>query len=238
MNNSILKFNGRPFNPILLTVQSTFNVVSSILLGETFAMSDTGQRIAKCVPDFGNHLDNTLNLAPVLRFLPRYSKKISVLAQCHETILNCVKEGIESSKSIECESTFVRRFIEIQGPDYDRQELLYTVRDLCLASSGTVSTALQWAMVELANNSEIQTRFQREIDDVVSKDRLPSLDDKPRLPYTEAVILEVMRRHTVVPLYIPHATTKDTEVLGCRVPEGSMVINELKIFITLIYSRK
>ena len=81
-------------------------------------------------------------------------------------------------------------------------------------------------MVELANNLDAQTRFQREIDDVVSNDRFPSLDDKSRLPYTEAVILEVMRRHTVIPLYIPHATLKDTEVLGYHVPKGSMVINK------------
>jgi cytochrome P450 len=79
-------------------------------------------------------------------------------------------------------------------------------------------------MIELANHPEIQKRFQREIDEVIPKDRLPSLEDKPRLPYTDAVILEVMRRHTLVPLYVPHVTFKDAEVLGCYIPTGSMVI--------------
>jgi len=30
----------------------------------------------------------------------------------------------------------------------------------------------------------------------VPGNRLPSLDDKPRLPYIEAVILEIIRQHT------------------------------------------
>jgi len=237
MNKKILEFNGRPFNPKLLTVYSTFNVVSTFLFGETFAMSDTNNRISERVIEFAKLTDFSTNLAPILRFLPNASKNISLLVQCHKAIINEIEEGIERNKSIECESTFVRRFIEIQGPDYDRQELLYIIRDLCLASADTVSTTLQWAMVELTNNLDVQKRFQREIDDVVSTDRLPSLGDKSRLPYTDAVILEVMRRHTVVPLYIPHATLRDTEVLGYYVPKGSMVINELRMFSTLIAGR-
>ena len=233
-NKEILKFNGRPFNPRLLTLYSTFNVVSTILFGETFTTSDTNNRISESVPELARNVDYTIDIAPFLRYVPKFRKKISRLVQCHEAIINGIEEGIESSKLIECESTFVRRFIEIQGPDYDRQDLLYTIRDLCFASSDTVSVTLQWAMVELANNTEVQSRVQWEIDDVVSKDRLPSLNDKPRLPYTEAVILEVMRRHTVVPLYIPHATLNDTEVLGYHVPKGSMVINVLRIALTLV----
>src|SRR6218665_727833 len=137
-----------------------------------------------------------------------------------------IEEGIECSKSIECESTFVRRFIEIQGVDYDRQDLLYILRDLCLASADTVTTTLMWAIVELANHPEIQDNFRREIDDVVPKKRLPSIDDKPYLPYTGAVILEVMRRRTLAPFYMPHATLKDAEVLGCYMPKGCMVITK------------
>ncbi len=225
-NKEILKFNGKPFNPKLLTVYSTFNVVSTFLFGETFTMSDTNNRISESVIAYVKHFDFAFDIAPFLRFLPIFRKNMSLLVQCHEAIINGIEEGIECSKSIECESTFVRRFIEIQGPDYDRQDLLYILRDLCLGSADSVSTTLMWAIVELANHPEIQNRFQREIDDVVPKDRLPSLDDKRHMPYAEAVILEVMRRRTLVPLYAPHATLRDTEVLGCYIPKGCMVITE------------
>lgn len=47
---------------------------------------------------------------------------------------------------------------------------------------------------------EVQRRAQAEIDEVVGRDRLPSLDDELSLPYVSAVIKEVLRYAPVVPL--------------------------------------
>lgn len=47
---------------------------------------------------------------------------------------------------------------------------------------------------------EVQKRAQREIDDVVGADRLPTSTDRERLPYCEAIVKEVFRWHPVVPL--------------------------------------
>ena len=47
---------------------------------------------------------------------------------------------------------------------------------------------------------EVQKRAQKEIDDVVGTDRLPTSTDRDRLPYCEAVMKEVFRWHPVVPL--------------------------------------
>ena len=54
--------------------------------------------------------------------------------------------------------------------------------------------------------------------------RLPSLDDLPNLPYTEAFILEVMRRVTAVPLGTPHSTSRTTKLNGHTIPKGTQVI--------------
>jgi len=223
---TFLQFDGRPFDPKHLIATSTFSVVSSIMFGETFTTSDSCHRIAEAVGQFARNIGFAIQFVPLLRFLPYFRNKLSIMIQSQKDIFIVIDEGIEYSKSVECESTFIRRFIEIQGPDYDRKDLLYILRDLCITSNDTVSTTLMWAIVELANHPDIQDRFQREIDDVVPKDRLPSLDDKPHLPYTEAVILEVMRRRTLVPLYPPHATLRDAKVLGCNIPRGSLVMKE------------
>jgi len=47
---------------------------------------------------------------------------------------------------------------------------------------------------------EVQRRAQAELDSVVSRDRLPTYDDKPRLPYIEAIIQELTRWNMVTPL--------------------------------------
>ena len=220
----LLEFNGRPFDLKPLTSRSSFRVFSSILFGEAFLTSDNCQKITDAADQFIVNVGFAIDFAPWLRYLPNFRKNISDLVQSQKDMFIGIEKGIESSQSAECETTFVRRFIEIEGPNYDQQDLLYIIRDMCIASGDTVSITLQWAMMELANHPEIQLRFQKEIDDVVPRDRLTSLDDKPRLPYTEAVILEVMRRHTLTPLFVPHGTLKEAEVLGCYIPKGCLVI--------------
>jgi cytochrome P450 len=54
----------------------------------------------------------------------------------------------------------------------------------------------------LALYPEVQKRAQAELDFVVSKDRLPTSEDKPRLPYIEAMCKELMRWQMVTPLGI------------------------------------
>jgi len=226
MNDEILKQNGRPLDPKWLLTFSTSNVILCILFGKTFPLSLPKEHstIVKSSAECFANLDMTVNMAPFVRFLPIFGKRVDALRTSSKRLLNGIEAGIKFIKSNSSESTFVGRFLEIEGTEYNHRDLLYVLRDLCFGSTDTVSTTLQWALVELANHPEIQNRVQREIDNVVPKDRLPSLDDKPRLPYTEAVILEIMRRRTVAPFLIPHATLKDTKVLEYDVPKGCMVI--------------
>lgn len=47
---------------------------------------------------------------------------------------------------------------------------------------------------------EIQRRGQDELDRTLGGKRLPSLTDRPLLPYIEAIMREVLRLYTVTPL--------------------------------------
>jgi len=71
-------------------------------------------------------------------------------------------------------------FIKAQGPDYDHEQLLFTVRDLMTAGMETTSTTIRWAIVLLTNHSSVQERLHEEIDSVVGSHRMPSLDDRSR----------------------------------------------------------
>jgi len=225
MNDEIMKQNGRPFYPKRLLSFSTSNFMLGILFGKNFLRSYPKYHstiVESSVVCIAN-MDMTLNMAPIVRFLPMFWKTIDRLRSSSERMLNGLEEGIKFNKSNSSEATFVGRFLEIERTAYNHQDLLYIVRDLVFGSTDTVSTMLMWAMIELANHPDIQSRFQKEIDEMVPGDRLPSLDDKRRLPYTEAVILEIMRRHTVLPFFLTRAALKDTKVLGYDVPKQCMV---------------
>ena len=47
---------------------------------------------------------------------------------------------------------------------------------------------------------QVQRRAQAELDAVVGRDRLPTFNDRPRLPYIEALCKELMRWQMVAPI--------------------------------------
>ena len=221
----IQKQNGLPIEIKWLFTYATSSVVLSILFGRNFmeSMPKEHSQIVENSTALIENKDMALNIAPLFRFLPTFGKRINGLRMSCEKMLKGIDAGIEFNKCNRSEATFIGRFMEIEGADYNHQDLLYVLRDMCLASTDTVSTTMQWAMVELANHPESLNRFQMELDEMVPGDRLPSLDDKPRLPYTEAVILEIMRRRTVVPILVLHATLTDTKVFEYDIPKDCMV---------------
>ena len=66
----------------------------------------------------------------------------------------------------------------------------------------------------MAEYQDVQRKVAEEIQQVIG-DRQPSPEDKVKLPYTEATILEIFRCGSVVPLGVVHATTDDTNVCKC-----------------------
>jgi cytochrome P450 len=47
---------------------------------------------------------------------------------------------------------------------------------------------------------EVQAKAQREIDQIIGTNRLPSHADRPSLPYLDALVKEVLRWNPVAPL--------------------------------------
>ena len=64
---------------------------------------------------------------------------------------------------------------------------------------------------------------QAEIDRVVGKDRLPTFQDQPALPYVNAWIKELERWSPVLPLAVPHSVTRDDDFEDGQIPKGATV---------------
>ncbi|KAG8695456.1 hypothetical protein FRC11_001475 [Ceratobasidium sp. 423] len=73
---------------------------------------------------------------------------------------------------------------------------------------------------------EYQKLAQKEIDEVLGKDRLPTFADRSSLPYVEAIYKEVMRWQPLAPIGIPHrlGSETDDEYKGMRIPADAMII--------------
>ncbi|EGN99175.1 hypothetical protein SERLA73DRAFT_182045, partial [Serpula lacrymans var. lacrymans S7.3] len=76
----------------------------------------------------------------------------------------------------------------------------------------------------MIQNPQVQAKAQSEIDTMVGHNRLPSFDDRPSLPYIDAVLRETLRWHPVAPLGIAHAVSNDDIYEGYHLPKGATVI--------------
>ncbi|XP_049816508.1 probable cytochrome P450 304a1 [Schistocerca nitens] len=110
---------------------------------------------------------------------------------------------------------------------YSTDQLGVTLFDTFLPASMVQSTVLSWALLYVARHPEAQRRAQLELDSVVGNSRLPNLNDRLHLPYTEAILRETMRIQTLLPIGIPHAATENTTLQGYSIPKGTVVVANL-----------
>lgn len=109
-----------------------------------------------------------------------------------------------------------------------------------LTTRGTLLSAINI----LAKRSELQKSLQREVDEVIGRDREPRLSDRKKCPLLEAVVLETLRYISHVPVLVLHATSQSTTIGGysvakvvgycknikCKYKNGA-IANEVKQFV-------
>ncbi|OAX32334.1 cytochrome P450 [Rhizopogon vinicolor AM-OR11-026] len=91
------------------------------------------------------------------------------------------------------------------------------------AAETSTSTLLVF-LLAMVLNPEVQAKAQAEIDRVVGKDRLPDFNDRPALPYMDALLRETFRWQPVFPIGLPHSTTTSDIYKGYFIPKDVVVI--------------
>ena len=105
--------------------------------------------------------------------------------------------------------------------------ILPVLNELMLAAQETTSTTLSWLILYMVAYPTVQCRVQMEIDEFVGSGRSVKVDDKLKLPYTEATIYEVLRITSIVPLALPHCAVNDTKFKGFDIDKGTVIIANL-----------
>ncbi|XP_012256777.2 probable cytochrome P450 303a1 isoform X2 [Athalia rosae] len=110
------------------------------------------------------------------------------------------------------------------GESYSETQLLATCIDLFMAGSETTSKSLSTCFLYLVLYPSVQEKAQKEIDEVVGRDRTPTLADRPRMPYMDAIVLESLRMFAGRNMSIPHRALRDTIIAGYRIPKDTMLV--------------
>ncbi len=99
---------------------------------------------------------------------------------------------------------------------------------IAMATAGMTTTAktLEMMLAILVNHQHIQDIAYEEIDRTIGK-RQPRIEDKLSMPFTQALILETLRYHSLFPFSIPHQAKCDTKLQGYFIPAGTIVFPNL-----------
>lgn len=115
------------------------------------------------------------------------------------------------------------------SPDHEHT-VKYAAMALYTAGSDTTASALTSLFLAMTLYPEVQRRAQAELDGVVGTDRLPTFEDRDRLPYINAICSEVLRWMPVGPLGLPHRLTEDDVYEGYALPKGTIFfVNNWKL---------
>ncbi|KAK1164243.1 cytochrome P450 2J2-like [Acipenser oxyrinchus oxyrinchus] len=231
---------GQPFDPDFTIHNAVSNIICSLVFGDRFEYSDTRfQELLRLFEDvfnlqgsFWGQLQTAL--PAIMNRVPGPHQKIVVL---WEALIDFVKSEIKRHKEdwdpsaprdyIDCYLGEIEKCKEDLAGGFNEENLIFCTLDLFIAGTASTSTTLRWALLYIMKYPEIQEKIQAEIDSMIGQARQPSMEDKPNMPYTEAVIHEVQRMGNVAPLNVPRMTTEDTTLGGYFIPKGTQVFATL-----------
>ncbi|KAJ6658670.1 hypothetical protein lerEdw1_019830 [Lerista edwardsae] len=230
------KMKGSPFDPSFLLRCSVSNILCSLVFGERFQYDDNDfQRWLSLIEDnfrlFNSIWVQLYNFFPgVLKFLPGIKRVFENVEEQKRFVSRMVqkhKDTLDPALPRDYIDAFLIEMQEDCGnpsTEFHQNNLVVSVLDLISAGTENVTSTLRYSLLILLKYPHVAERIQDEIDQVVGQNRAVSMQDRPKLPYTDAVIHELQRFIDLEPFGIIRSTTQDTEFAGYAIPKGSIVL--------------
>ncbi|KAF8999670.1 cytochrome P450 [Cyathus striatus] len=174
-----------------------------------------------------------VDIIPILRYIPAWfpgagwKRKVPIYKEDMNKMLDIpfewakqqLKEGIEKPGFVHA---------SLSSTESLTQEQIYGIKMTAAGMYGgatdTTLAGVQSFFHAMVLFPSIQAKAQAEIDAVIGSERLPTLEDRPKLPYVEALYWEVLRFYPFVPLSIPHVVREDDVHNGYFIPKGTTII--------------
>jgi cytochrome P450 family 77 subfamily A len=93
-------------------------------------------------------------------------------------------------------------------------ELVSLCSEFINGGTDTTATAIEWAIARIADDASIQSRLYKEITTHVGQSRPVNEKDAENMPYLQAFIKEVLRKHPPTHFALTHALVQQVSRLG------------------------
>ncbi|KAM9672634.1 cytochrome P450 2D17-like [Trichechus inunguis] len=231
---------GHPFSPKALLKKAVTNVIAFLTYGRRFEYDDPTilkllQQMESSLKEDSGFIREILNVLPVLLRIPGLTRKVFSAQKNFMALLDKLATEHRETRDLAqpprgVADAFLDEVEKAKGnpeSSFTNENMRMVVADLFSAGMVTTSTTLDWALLLMLLHPDVQRRVQQEIDEVIGQVRPPEMEDQARMPFTTAVVHEVQRFGDVVPLNLPHMTSRDTEVHGFHIPKGTTLILNL-----------
>ncbi|KAM9586838.1 cytochrome P450 2F3-like isoform 2-T2 [Morphnus guianensis] len=228
---------GQPFDPTFLLSCASSNIICWMVFGERFEYGDERfLALMALINDSWKLMSSTwgqlLFIFPnIMRFMPGPHRRIYAnylrLAEFMGERVRRNQQTLDPQNPRDFIDCFLLKMQQEKGnPDthFTEDTLSKTAVNLFFAGTETVSSTLKYGLRILLRHPEVEARLHEEIDRVIGRHRSPCMEDRSRMPYIDAVIHEIQRFADIVPMGVPHATTRDVQLRGYTIPKGMNVI--------------
>ncbi|CAH1235119.1 unnamed protein product [Diabrotica balteata] len=218
---------------------SVLNALWAMMAGQRFETDDERLRkLLQIIHDAFRLVDisgGLLNQMPFLRYIAPDACGYTQIRNILERMWDFLEETIEEHKKTVSDSQQPRDLIDAflqkidvkSDPTFTDDQLMSLCLDLFMAGAETTSNTLGFAMMTTVLYPDLQRKIQAEIDKEVGRNRWPTLNDRIRLKYTEAFLMELQRRVTIAPLGIAHRAVRDTDLYGYLIPKDTIILTNL-----------
>ncbi|XP_029475322.1 cytochrome P450 2C15-like isoform X2 [Rhinatrema bivittatum] len=225
-----------PVDPTFFFSQATSNVICSTVFGNRFDYKDKEflkllqmmNESFQLISSYWGQLYTTYT--SIMDHLPGPHNRIF---RCLEGLVDFVTEKAkQNQETLDPNSPrdFIDSFLikmqqERQNPNtnFHLLNMIFTTLSLFFAGTETTSTTLRYGFLIFLKYPEIAEKMHEEIDRVIGRNRGPCMEDRSKMPYTDAVIHEIQRFSDLLPMGVPHAVARDTQFRGYTIPKGTDV---------------
>ncbi|XP_065208481.1 methyl farnesoate epoxidase-like [Planococcus citri] len=213
---------------------STLNTIWTMIASDRFSLDDEKLRkLVYLVHEGFRLLDMSggpLNQMPFIRYVaPKKSGYTSIIAIIAE-LVDFLKDVVKKHQELQGDS-FINTFLQEvnnnksnKDSTFTENQLLAILMDFFMAGTETTSNTLSFIIHYLVKYPQVQEKIHAEIDKALSPQQIPTMEDREKLVYLEATIMEVQRHGSPVPIAIPHKAIQDTELMNYSIPKDTIVL--------------
>ncbi len=229
-----------PIDPLTVLEATALKIIAYIICGDRITGKDNlfqyimeHQRSVFNVVTCNDLSAVLVDIVPLCIHLPLTSSKAlkaAVAAGC-----KVEKEVLRRARRHRPEESFAGRLLQhmkenseesVSGREMLQSDPIPACSDLMGAGVGTTSLTMYCLINLLAHHPHIQTKLLEEIRSLGMSQIRVSLNERSRMPYARAVILETLRYLSVSPLGF-RRMTEAINVLGFTIPEDTTVFINL-----------